>query len=310
MFQVNGDPEYGDPGRAVVTNVRVGRFLHERAGGHMNGPLDIGDVSPWRYFGGAGLAIGLVLGLSMPDSPDQPGWLVTGLWVIQSLVTIGLLLLMQQFVQRIRLPGRQHPVWQLTVSGLLTSLLLAPPLLYVDIVTGQNPAPATTGELLWSLLDELTGMGPPVILAWLAMNAPFILGLRLTVPDRPPVTATAPAPFMQLLSADRRGELISLQAELHYLKVNTDQGSSLILYNLKDAIDELPADMGIQCHRSHWVALNAVERFRKTGRQGQLLMTDGGQVPVSRSCVSLVEASLAARIESAATTRPTATAAP
>ena len=47
--------------------------------------------------------------------------------------------------------------------------------------------------------------------------------------------------FLDLLPKEVRGAVISLQAELHYITVVTVHGRALILYNLKDAIEELEA---------------------------------------------------------------------
>lgn len=261
----------------------------------MNGQIDIGELSPWKYFMGAGLALGLVIGLSVPESSSRSEWLVLIQWIIQSLVTVGLLLVMQQLVQRVWRSGRNRPLLQLVLSGLLSALILSPPLLWLDITNGENAMPENTLELVLALLDELGGMGPPVILAWLAMNAPFLIGFKFVAAESQSNGQSNSAPFMALVEPGRQGRLISLQAELHYLKVTTDQGSSLILYNLKDAVSELPADLGIQCHRSYWAALAAIDQFTKKGRQGQLMMDDGGKIPVSRSCLSMVERVLAAR---------------
>ena len=79
-----------------------------------------------------------------------------------------------------------------------------------------------------------------------------------------------------------------IKAELHYLLVITDKGKALLLYNLKDAIDELGDAVGMQVHRSWWVAANAVATINRTGRQGELVLTDGQLIPVSRNRLKAV----------------------
>jgi DNA-binding LytR/AlgR family response regulator len=51
---------------------------------------------------------------------------------------------------------------------------------------------------------------------------------------------------------------------------------------LGDAMQEL-AGQGLQVHRSHWVAPEAVRRHRRDKGRDLLVMTDGAEVPVSRS---------------------------
>ena len=84
-----------------------------------------------------------------------------------------------------------------------------------------------------------------------------------------------------------------LKSELHYLQVVTDQGSSLILYNLGDAIDQLPRPIGVTVHRSYWVAMDAIEKLEKRGRQGELSLRNGQRVPVSRNRMAEVSQRLA-----------------
>jgi DNA-binding LytR/AlgR family response regulator len=52
---------------------------------------------------------------------------------------------------------------------------------------------------------------------------------------------------------------------------------------LSDAAEELREAAGISVHRSHWVALPAVRAHRREKGRDLLLMSDGAEVPVSRS---------------------------
>jgi DNA-binding LytR/AlgR family response regulator len=83
-----------------------------------------------------------------------------------------------------------------------------------------------------------------------------------------------------------------MKSELHYLSVATIKGQSLILYALRDAILELPPDLGVQTHRSYWANLAHVKEFKPDGRLATLTMSDGATVPVSRSKVKDLKARL------------------
>ena len=78
-----------------------------------------------------------------------------------------------------------------------------------------------------------------------------------------------------------------MKADLHYLEVITSNHRELVLYNLRDAITELPEELGLQCHRSYWVAHNAIETYKKKGREGVLLLKNNMHLPVSRSRTEL-----------------------
>jgi DNA-binding LytR/AlgR family response regulator len=88
--------------------------------------------------------------------------------------------------------------------------------------------------------------------------------------------------FLSQLPASIGLDIICLMAELHYLRVVTSKGQSLVLYNLRDAIAELSPETGIQTHRSYWAAYDhVVKRVTRDGRTF-LVMDDGSEVPVSR----------------------------
>lgn len=98
---------------------------------------------------------------------------------------------------------------------------------------------------------------------------------------------------MSLLPPERQGKILFLKSELHYLKVVTELGSTLILYNLGDAIAQLTAESGLSVHRSYWVALDAVDELVRKGRQGELRLSNGQSVPVSRNRLNEVTKRLA-----------------
>lgn len=95
---------------------------------------------------------------------------------------------------------------------------------------------------------------------------------------------TAPVDgFLRRVPFEKRGELIRLEAQDHYLNVVTTMGKSLILMRMADAEAELGEGVGLRVHRSHWVSLTGVVRHsRKDGRDA-LDMIDGSSIPISRA---------------------------
>ncbi len=89
--------------------------------------------------------------------------------------------------------------------------------------------------------------------------------------------------FLRRLPVASRGALVRIEAQDHYLNVVTANGSALILMRLSDAAEELREAAGMSVHRSHWVALPAVRAHRREKGRDLLLMSDGTEVPVSRS---------------------------
>ena len=80
----------------------------------------------------------------------------------------------------------------------------------------------------------------------------------------------------------KRGRLMRLAAQDHYVDVVTTNGRTLVPMRFGQAIAESAPEPGMQVHRSHWVALHAVSgRCRKNDRSG-LRLSDGSFVPIGR----------------------------
>lgn len=112
-------------------------------------------------------------------------------------------------------------------------------------------------------------------------------------PDRSQPLVSPPSQSVRPSLNDRlphaiRGKLAYLSMQDHYVEVHTDKGTTLVLMRLADAIVEAGDVPGLQIHRSHWVALDAVTGNRRT--DGKLFLELGGSVllPVSRSYVDAV----------------------
>ncbi|MCW1932118.1 LytTR family DNA-binding domain-containing protein [Pararhodobacter zhoushanensis] len=95
---------------------------------------------------------------------------------------------------------------------------------------------------------------------------------------------------MARLPLDKRGALISLSVQDHYVEVVTLRGRELLLMRLSDAIAETGGDVGLQVHRSHWVALDQVRAARREGARGVLTLSDGREIPVSRTYAAAAKA--------------------
>ena len=79
----------------------------------------------------------------------------------------------------------------------------------------------------------------------------------------PAPAAAVSTPLARRLKPENRGALIRLSAEDHYTEVVTESGRELLLIRFADALGELGEADGMQVHRSHWVAVQAVKGFRR-----------------------------------------------
>lgn len=275
------------------------------------------ELNPRHYFYSVGFVLALLFALLDRNAKQLDFALLLASWLLQGLLPVTLLILCQQHLQHV--PAlQQRAAWlKLLLCGLSASLLFAGPALLLDVALGLDPQYQGWQNWTAAWWHEVLAVAPLITVAWIAANAPWLLGFRLIRPQHiphggtderrlQPIPASAPADttasplplateytgLQRQLSAERRGELLYLKSELHYLLVVTSQGRSLILCNLKDAIAELPENSGFSPHRSYWVSTAAVQKLSRQGRQGQLLLKDGSKIPVSRTQMPIVTALL------------------
>jgi hypothetical protein len=154
--------------------------------------------------------------------------------------------------------------------------------------------------LLYLLVFQFTG-GVDVQMSVLEMalvvfTVPFVVGMfRAAIQIGHGQSATGPMANTQAtpdgmpeprlfarIDAARRGALVSISGRDHYVDVVTEAGQTEILIRFSDALRELDGVQGLQVHRSHWVAADAVAGTQRAGGKVCVVLRDGRQVPVSR----------------------------
>ena len=267
----------------------------------MNGHFNIGAITPTKYFFSIAIILGLLFAMTSVDQ-EKPTALVFLQWQLQTVVPMALLIVAHMLLMGIRRFSDLNPWLALIISGVIGATLFAPVALLIDLWLETASPVSFIGELL----DEWGSVVLPVTICWLALNAPWLLGYRLeknALPEKDAseknqntlLPSSFQPDFMLLVPPEKRGRVILLKSELHYLQVVTEKGSALILYNLGDAVDQLPRESGILVHRSYWVALDAIDDLVKRGRQGELKLHDGQRVPVSRNRLPIVRKILIGR---------------
>jgi len=261
----------------------------------MNGQRHLWALDARLYFLAITLSLTLIFASLNPEGSGQvAGWLLIPFWLLHTALPIALLVGAHIWLSWFSAFESLNPWIKIALSGLVGAILFSPFALFLDLIFGNGPAGvfADPRILTAEWLNEILGAGPPIILVWLAINAPHILQLNFGDRDSSTLTETAenkpssnqPAPigFWKVMPKSLGQELIYLQAELHYIRVVTTRGETLILYNLRDAIEELPPGLGTQTHRSYWVAFNHLEDLKRRGAHWVCVLKSGQTIPVSR----------------------------
>ena len=137
---------------------------------------------------------------------------------------------------------------------------------------------------------EISYVGP-LLVSVIAAAAVIALAAQYLWDNASPAGAqiNAPPALLERIELGKRGALISLSVQDHYVEVVTTKGTSLLLMRLSDAIRETGQIEGLQIHRSHWVALRQVTAARREGDRAVLTLADGRELPASRSNVKALK---------------------
>jgi len=189
--------------------------------------------------------------------------------------------------------------------GLACHMLLQPRCAAFPAFARMAVIATATGLATGAAVDLVTGLifGWPETLRdamgdWTIL---FVIGAAISLaiqigaasdPAAPPAPEHAPPaapPLLDRLPLDKRGALLALSVEDHYVRVRTERGEDMLLMRLSDAIRETAPTPGLQVHRSHWVALDAVTTARRTGDRAILTLRDGADIPASRSHIKALK---------------------
>jgi hypothetical protein len=179
------------------------------------------------------------------------------------------------FIETLRTSITQR--WpRVIVSGLLASL---PVTVVVIVINGlaHGHVETATSLTLW-IYTTLVTLGVVVALVFLSD------AVRGPAPAAPPAneSPSGTPPILARVPLPQRGKLLALIVEDHYVDIVTDRGKTLVLMRLADAMREADPIAGLQIHRSHWVARDAVVRSRRSDGRLLLELSNGMQLPVSR----------------------------
>lgn len=252
---------------------------------------------------GTPLIMGVIMGwhrVALPQSVPFSAALV--FWVAFALAIWLGAALGSAVVHRVLRPWRP-PVWVVTLLGaLLAGFVFALPyraLLSAGQVFAPSGAAAMSPLAISPSFDfalRFTKDILPGTLLWVGVNHVYdrILGIpryRYAAPSPAAAGESDVAPLVSLLPREKRGRLLAIKAEDHYLRIFTDAGDHLVYMRLGDALENL-VDQGMRTHRSWWVAFDAVDALKRERASHVLELHNGLRVPVSRTYLLAVKAHL------------------
>lgn len=158
---------------------------------------------------------------------------------------------------------------------------------------------AAFAPVLFWVLTRVGGTMPKGVLSWLEISSFLSIlpvgatAFRRILSDPKLEIAKPEAPriprIFQRIPDSSGQKILRISVRDHYVEVFTDRQSETLLMRFSDAISEAEGIPGLQVHRSHWVAEDAVSEVEKDKGRMFLKLIDGSRVPVSRGYQAVVE---------------------
>ncbi|MFT5065784.1 MAG: hypothetical protein ACJAXK_002486 [Yoonia sp.] len=122
----------------------------------------------------------------------------------------------------------------------------------------------------------------PIYLGSIFAIASIVAALFHVTSEPVASVSAAPPTILNRLPFEKRGTLLALSVEDHYVRIATSKGNDIVLLRLRDAMAETGTVNGMQVHRSHWVATAAIIAARRDGDRAILTLTNNDEIPASR----------------------------
>ena len=186
--------------------------------------------------------------------------------------------------------ARKWPAWVALVLAALVAALPGTSAVWLAVAVFLDYRPAGLSDTisLYTQVFVLHLIIGPLALRFIDRKLLREVADEESPPPNGSADAVSPAAsevaLLTRLPARSRAELLHLRMQDHYVEVHTAAGSELLLLRFRDALHEVEGVDGLQVHRSHWVARDAVAKVeRRRGGRVVLRLVNGSKVPVSRS---------------------------
>ena len=255
-----------------------------------------------HYIAAVAVTAALLIASSRVDHPSSATLIgAYTYWIVRIAIESTFFVLARDALMRSFQKARS--AWMIPVAAMLISLVpFVLAITALDIVLGYPELGVVAaagmptskvkefGFEVWFLLDNH-------MFLCLLLSIPRLFGLdqrldfaaALNSPQQTAPAIAAPTALLTELDPPLKGELLWAEAQEHYVRFTTSEETRMVLVRFGDVLRSLPESVGIQVHRSHWIAINAIKEAFTEGANLRLRLRTDDTVPVSRSYRAVTE---------------------
>lgn len=169
---------------------------------------------------------------------------------------------------------------------------MAPVLLWVAaVMVSQGVSLLVIADFEWSWLRiwRQAMLTIPATLVAVYAAAPILRETLGHTPELVPIwgpVTSIRVPLLLKLPPEHRSKVRRIHAANQYVEVVTATGTTMLRMGLKQAVEQLPKNMGWHCHRSLWINRDEVVALSFVKGQPQITDSEGNVFPVSRGSVA------------------------
>ena len=230
----------------------------------------LSDYNVYRYYMCAGLMLALGLTLVRGGPVEElPFTAAAFYWLLHVFVALLVYVLATRIITGFLPFSKAKAMVISAIGGALIFGLVA---IFLEVPFFETPISFV------SVAEEIFPASTQSFVFWLVINLPLLLEPE---PKTDQVRAGEKSRTELQNLIFRRGENpIYIRSEANYLRIYFKERNDLVLYRLKDAVNEL--SFGAQVHRSYWVNLSEkVERIY-SDKVPYLRLNNGVKVPIGR----------------------------
>ncbi len=242
-------------------------------------------------------AVALVLGMTGPFGtsealPRLPRLAYWGAIVVATFFTGSAVVYLQE---KLIWPNRRPGPAAFAIMGALAGIPLTAIVWFINWQALDDLSEPFSILVLLAYIVVISAVVSAIVAVFARRFATETAAVTAATPPQANAAEDPPRPsVLDRLPHHLRGRLLYMSMQDHYVDVHTDKGNTLVLMRLGDAIAETRGVPGLQIHRSHWIALDAVSGSQRRDGRLMMRMEDGALLPVSRTYLPAVrEAGLA-----------------